>query len=103
MSFGTLFVKCCCQVKIRLNHYFGIFSIFCAQMITFFLFTKGVIACTSAWVTVVLGEFRVALGSSIGLDFFISILGSSIGLNFFTSLLGSSIDLIFYIDTWLKY
>ena len=55
-----------------------------------FLFTKGVIACTSAWVTVVLGEFRVALGSSIGLDLF-------------TSLLGSSIDLIFYIDTWLKY
>ena len=51
-------------------------------MITFFFFTKGVIACTSAWVTVVLGEFRVVLGSSIGLNFFTSILGSSIDLNF---------------------
>ena len=39
MRFGTILVKCCCEVKIGLDHYFGFFfSIFCAQMITFFVF-----------------------------------------------------------------
>ena len=41
MSFGTLYVNCCCQVKKGLNHFFVLFSIFFARMITFFLFTRS--------------------------------------------------------------
>ena len=41
MSFGTLFVNCCCQVKIGLNHYFVLFSIFFCSDDHIFLFTRS--------------------------------------------------------------
>ena len=41
MSFGTLFVNCCCQVKIGLNHYFGFFPHFLCSDDQLFLFTRS--------------------------------------------------------------
>ena len=82
MSFGTLFVNCCCQVKIGPYHYFGIFFHFLCSDDHIFLFTKCVLglACTSSWVTVVLGECSVTC---------------STWLKYWSE--------FFYINTWLKY
>ena len=41
MSFGTLFVNCCCQVTIGLNHYFVLLSIFFCSDDHIFLFTRS--------------------------------------------------------------
>ena len=41
MSFGTIFVKCCCQVKIGLYHYFGFISPFFLLRWSHFLFTRA--------------------------------------------------------------
>ena len=41
MSFGTLFVKCCCQVKIGLYHYFVLFFYFLSSDDHIFLFERS--------------------------------------------------------------